>query len=54
MKCFIDMLLAKFGESKFVCVGLDSDLERMPRCIESKAVSRRIAAFNQAIVDATD
>lgn len=28
---FMELLHAKFGEGKFVCVGLDSDITKMPK-----------------------
>lgn len=43
---FMELLHAKFGEGKFVCVGLDSDITKMPRFGDQ-------FDFNRAIVDAT-
>jgi orotidine-5'-phosphate decarboxylase len=50
---FMELLQARWDEGKFVCVGLDSDDSKIPEAVESKALSGRIIAFNQAIVDAT-
>ncbi len=36
----------------FVCVGLDSDINRIPDCIEGNT-GERIALFNQAIIEST-
>jgi orotidine-5'-phosphate decarboxylase len=56
------MLEAKWAEGKFVCVGLDSELSKLPASVDvldllrTRSMSEttaRITAFNMAIVDAT-
>ena len=52
---FMQMISNRWEKKKFVCVGLDSDLEKIPECIKNKgySTSKTISAFNTAIVDAT-
>jgi orotidine-5'-phosphate decarboxylase len=42
-----------WSEGKFLCVGLDPVLERLPAAIQSGDPGERIFEFNRAIVDAT-
>lgn len=52
MPTFMEKLQARWGEGKFVCVGLDSDYTKIP--VEAGTYRwQRIIGFNQAIVDAT-
>lgn len=41
-----------FRKGSFLCVGLDSDIKKLPACIEG-APAERVTAFNKAIIDAT-
>lgn len=50
---FRELLEAKWDEKKFVCVGLDSDLEKIPEAARKGSTRETIVAFNRAIVDAT-
>lgn len=50
---FRDLLEAKWAEKKFLCVGLDTDFERIPEAVRKESVRETIVAFNRAIVDAT-
>lgn len=50
---FRDLLEAKWEEKKFLCVGLDSDLEKIPETAQKENTRETIVAFNRAIVDAT-
>ena len=55
---FRDLIEGRWSSNRFVCVGLDSDLNRIPRELQSKFVSgtritQTIVAFNRAIIDAT-
>lgn len=53
---FRQMLEKKWGEGKFVCVGLDSNYEKIPEFLRANGhagVSTAVAAFNRAIVEAT-
>jgi len=52
---FIEMLTKKWREDKgkFVCVGLDSDYEKLPKCMKTKSAGNSILAFNKVIIDQT-
>ena len=50
---FRELLEARWGEGKFLCVGLDSDLEKIPEAVRKEDTRTTIVAFNRAIVDAT-
>lgn len=50
---FRQMLEKKWSEGKFVCVGLDSELGKIPESIHKKHVADTIREFNLRIVDAT-
>ena len=52
---FMQMLRAKWAEGKFVCVGLDTDFNKIPQCVKDKnyPVSGTIIEFNKTIIDAT-
>ncbi|MBD5233499.1 MAG: orotidine-5'-phosphate decarboxylase [Bacteroidales bacterium] len=41
-----------FNKGSFLCVGLDTDIKKIPACIEGTDCER-IVAFNKAIIDAT-
>lgn len=50
---FMDLLRAKWVEGKFVCVGLDSEVGKIPNCKRSDNLANMIISFNVAIVRAT-
>ncbi|MBI4038074.1 orotidine-5'-phosphate decarboxylase [Candidatus Daviesbacteria bacterium] len=51
---FNNLLQSKWQESKFVCVGLDSDYSKLPQSIKKNNSTRSaILKFNQQIIDAT-
>jgi len=50
---FRSLLEAKWDEKKFLCVGLDSDINRIPEAIRKEDTRSTIVAFNRAIIDAT-
>ncbi len=50
---FKELVSNTWDESKFLCVGLDSEFEKLPKHLKSLGVSEAIVAFNCAIVDAT-
>ncbi len=58
-RTFRQMLEKKWGEGKFVCVGLDSELGKIPEATHrsgnecSVDVANTVVAFNRAIVEAT-
>jgi len=51
-KSFKGKLDLLWNQNKFVCVGLDSDLDKIPKSVKGKA-GERIFKFNKAIIDAT-
>jgi orotidine-5'-phosphate decarboxylase len=53
MRNFREMLEAKWDQKKFLCVGLDSELERIPEAAQKEDTRATMVAFNRAIVDAT-
>lgn len=50
---FKELLKAQWAKGKFVCVGLDSDEEKIPESIGKNLFSERILTFNKRIIDAT-
>ncbi|MFH1585009.1 MAG: orotidine-5'-phosphate decarboxylase [Patescibacteria group bacterium] len=52
---FWELLAARMEEEKHVCVGLDSDEERIPDCLREvhRYPANLVTSFNSAIVDAT-
>ncbi len=50
---FRELLETKWDERKFLCVGLDSDLEKIPDAAQKEDTRATMVAFNRAIVDAT-
>lgn len=47
-----DLVENIFAKGSFLCVGLDTDIKKIPACIEGTN-AERILAFNKAIIDAT-
>ncbi len=50
---FIDLLTAQWEADRLLSVGLDTDVERIPACVNGDTVGERMYQFNCAIVDAT-
>lgn len=50
---FRALLEAKWDEKKFLCVGLDTDLEKIPEAARKEDTRTTMVAFNRAIIDAT-
>jgi len=50
---FRGLLEKKWDEGKFLCVGLDTDLEKIPDSAQKDSTRATMVAFNRAIVDAT-
>lgn len=51
---FMESVETKWNEGKFVCVGLDSQLSKIPDFLkEGRSVEEAIFEFNKAIIDAT-
>lgn len=59
MRSFRKLLEQHWSNSRFVCVGLDSELEKIPQAAHQRhrdgsiAIKETIIAFNHAIIDAT-
>lgn len=53
MRNFMELLRAQWAKRKFVCVGLDSELAKIPEAAKRQTTGRTILNFNEAIVDAT-
>ncbi len=43
----------QWSQKKFLCIGLDPDVEKIPESVQQKDVRTTIIAFNRAIIDAT-
>ncbi len=50
---FRQLLEKQWEQGKFLCVGLDSDFEKIPEAARGKGVRETIVGFNRAIIDAT-
>ncbi len=50
---FNALVQAQADADKFVCVGLDPDLDRVPECVRKDLVFDTICRFNQEIIDKT-
>jgi len=50
---FRKLLEAKWDEGKFLCVGLDTDVSKIPVAVEKGSTRETVVAFNRAIVSAT-
>lgn len=50
---FIDRLRGAWSNNRFVCVGLDSDIARLPSRLSDAGTESALRRFNEAIVDAT-
>lgn len=53
MRNFMELLRAQWAKGNFVCVGLDSELAKIPEAAKRQTTGRTILNFNEAIVDAT-
>lgn len=50
---FSELLGAQWKQDKFLCVGLDSDLKKIPEAAQRGGTRETLVAFNRAIIDAT-
>lgn len=50
---FRELLERQWEQGKFLCVGLDSDFERIPASVRTGNAGKTILTFNRAIIDAT-
>ncbi len=59
MRSFHNLLEQHWSEGRFVCVGLDSELEKIPSAAQQRnsdgtlVIKETIVAFNRAIIEAT-
>lgn len=52
-RIFKNLLAAQWQQGNFLCVGLDPDLEKIPKEFQKGNVVETLVAFNTAIIDAT-
>ena len=50
---FRDLLEAQWDAGKFLCVGLDSDFDKIPQSARLDGVRETLIGFNRSIIDAT-
>lgn len=50
---FKELIEAQWAQKKFLSVGLDSDLEKLPDHLRQRGVYDAVMTFNRAIIDAT-
>ena len=50
---FHELIAAQWAQKKFLCVGLDSDFEKIPEAARIDGVRGTLVAFNRAVIDAT-
>ena len=50
---FMEMIRAKWVEGKFLCVGLDSDVEKITKAVNRDSRAKRVVKFNWDIIQAT-
>ena len=50
---FRDLLEVQWKQGKFLCVGLDSSLKKIPEAAQRGGTRETLVAFNRAIIDAT-
>jgi orotidine-5'-phosphate decarboxylase len=54
MTSFQDLIAARWGKQKYVCVGLDPDYSLLPKAVKKPdSIEQSILLFNLAIIDAT-
>lgn len=53
MRYFGELIQARWDEGKFLCVGLDPDLEKIPEKFKTSSVGEGLLAFNKYIIDET-
>ncbi len=50
---FNELLGKKWDEGKFLCIGLDPDIDKIPESFKKGSIAETIIAFNTAITEAT-
>ncbi len=53
MRDYTSLIKSKWDEGKFLCVGLDSEFDKLPAHLRGLGVREAIVAFNAAIIEAT-
>lgn len=53
MNNFSEILKYQWGQERFLCVGLDSDIKKLPEELQKLPVAEALFQFNRAIVEAT-
>ncbi len=53
MANFIEMLKQHWQAKRFLCVGLDTDYEKIPAVVRRNSISETIFEYNRAIIEAT-
>lgn len=53
MRHFGELIKAQWNSGKFLCVGLDPDVEKIPEKFKTGSVGETLIAFNQYIIDET-
>lgn len=52
-RIFRDLIHARWSLNTYICVGLDTELEKLPNCMRSPIIQDSIFSFNRRIIDAT-
>lgn len=52
-RVFRELLESRWKLGNFLCVGLDSELEKIPESVRKSSVRETLLSFNRAIIDAT-
>src|SRR5258708_1991034 len=50
---FTEKLRTQWQQKKFLCVGLDTDIEKIPDSLREQGIREGIVTFNRSIIDAT-
>ncbi len=50
---FLELMKAQWSRGNFVCVGLDSEYQKIPPAAKRRTICETIIAFNEAIISAT-
>ncbi|HBE79283.1 MAG TPA: orotidine-5'-phosphate decarboxylase [Firmicutes bacterium] len=53
MANFNQLLQSRWSQGHFLCVGLDSDYQKLPTCIKTTAIADSLIHFNREIIEAT-
>ena len=50
---FMEMTNAQWDQGRFLCIGLDTDIDKIPESARREGVRETLMTFNNAIIDAT-